>query len=719
MNNNPFADDNDDGGDAPLAVAPVVVRDYGIYNDDDDDDDNDNDRRNGTVSSARFNILSTMVGGGCLSLPLAFKQSGNAFIGPVMLIVTGLITDFCFRLLVASANHLHQINISNSNSNSSSDQQQQQQPRSNNNNNNNNDRSDYDYYRNLPPGKDTFESITSAAFGPKAYVFSMTLVVLMCFFGAVGYSVLLRDMMEPINDTLIDHLWGQHNTNNTNSTPNSTTILYPPKSDDTTTFTSSSFLVAGGGAPLWEGLFAASPASRDDNADADADVETDYFHSYYKNNYFDADGSSDDATTAPPSEQQSWLQKNLTLFVVILLVTPFCTLRHLTALKDCGAASMTSVLILGSCIVFRSIQCNVDGGGGGGTVPKQPWYTYLTYFPSSWRELLDAVPLYISCFVCHYNILPVHNELQNPTPKRVSWWLRSTTWFAVTLYMIMGFAGSSYAHCTSTGEISGNVLLDFDENDPLLFVGRMCLAVTITLAFPMLVIPARDIMIRSWIAPMLLSKRRRQRQRQQQQQNGNTTSSGGRGTSQLLQTVHEEVGESSDNNNALTTQSHHGNDGDVEGTSELEQPLLSPDETNVGVGGDADGSPELHEDDDEEESVAHISFLILLSTSIVIFWTAGAVASCVESIDIVWDLLGSSLSILLSYLIPAGTYLVITARPLGEVEEGSATVDGPGPASPSSSNIRKWSRVLCWGLVLFFFPLMVVSTANAVVNTFF
>mmetsp|Transcript_52724 Transcript_52724/g.127801 ORF Transcript_52724/g.127801 Transcript_52724/m.127801 type:complete len:669 (-) Transcript_52724:195-2201(-) len=658
---NPFANDDDDD-DAFLAPSMTeensapAVRDFGIYNDD-DLDDNGNDRRNGTISSARFNILSTMVGGGCLSLPLAFQQSGNAFVGPITLIVTGLVTDFCFRLLVASANHLDKINTNNTSA-SNDRQQQQQQQRSRNTTTN-------DRYSNLPPGKDTFESITSAAFGPKAYVFSMTLVVLMCFFGAVGYSVLLRDMMEPINDTLVDHLWGHNNNSNSNSNTTNSTI--PPNST-----TMSSFLVA----TPWEGLFASS--DRDNAADGE------YFYDYY----FDADSESDDAATP---KQQSWLQKNLTLFVVILLVTPFCTLRHLTALKDCGAASMTSVLILGSCIVFRSIQCNVNGGGSSSSAPKQPWYTYLTYFPSSWRELLDAVPLYISCFVCHYNILPVHNELQNPTPKRVSWWLRSTTWFAVTLYMIMGFAGSSYAHCTSTGEISGNVLLDFDENDPLLFVGRMCLAVTITLAFPMLVIPARDIMIRSWIAPML--SKRRQQQRQQQQQNG--TTSDGRGTSQL-QTVHEE-GES--DNNPSTTQSH-SND---EEESELEQPLLSPDVTTDG-------------EEVEEESVAHISFMILLLTSIVIFWTAGAVASCVESIDIVWDLLGSSLSILLSYLIPAGTYLVITARPV-EVVEGMDDENGSGSSSPS--NIQKWSRVLCWGLILFFFPLMVVSTANAVVNTFF
>jgi len=34
--------------------------------------------RQGSIASTRFNILSTMVGGGSLSLPLAFQKSGNA-----------------------------------------------------------------------------------------------------------------------------------------------------------------------------------------------------------------------------------------------------------------------------------------------------------------------------------------------------------------------------------------------------------------------------------------------------------------------------------------------------------------------------------------------------------------------------------------------------------------------------------------------------------------
>ena len=465
--------------------------------------------RIGSISSARFNILSTMVGGGCLSLPLAFQQSGNALVGPLLLIVVGFITDFCFRLLVASAIQLHPPHP-------------------------------------YKPGTDSFESVSSAAFGPKAYVMSMGLVTLMCLFGTVGYSVLLRDMMEPINDM---------------------------------------------------------------------------FHIF-------------SSTTTSSSSSSIWMRKNFTMFLIILIVTPACTLKTFTALKNCGAASMLSVLIIGACIVFRSVQCQIQD------TTTTPWYSHLTLFPESPRELLDAVPLYISCFVCHYNILPVHNELRDPTPSRVSWWLRSTTWYAVGLYLIMGFAGSSYGHCTATGQVHGNVLLDFDEHDPLLMVGRMCLALTITLAFPMLVIPARDILLRSVILPYL------------------------KGSAVTTSTTTDEE--------PTTTEQR------------LQEPLLSDEEEG-----------QEHQQEDEQD--LHGSFVVRLLTSILIFWTAGAVASCVESIDIVWDLLGSSLSILLSYLIPCGSYLVIMNNVSGCF----------------------WSKTLCWILILIFFPLMIVSTANATLNTFF
>ena len=146
-------------GDEPTAGA---VNDYAAAtttNEDDVDGEeevqeiNTDDsvlERIGTTSSARFNILSTMVGGGSLSLPLAFYKSGNALMGPILLLGTAVVTEFCFRVLVRSSRTLHPVHGAT-----------------------------------RAPGVDSFESIAAVAFGPNALIFTKILVVLMCFFGTV------------------------------------------------------------------------------------------------------------------------------------------------------------------------------------------------------------------------------------------------------------------------------------------------------------------------------------------------------------------------------------------------------------------------------------------------------------------------------------------------------------------------------------------------------
>ena len=483
--------------------------------------------RQGTVMSARLNILSTMVGGGSLSLPMAFHKSGNAFMGPLFIILVAASAEFCFRILIAS-----DAILTSTPSNTTK------------------------------KGTGSFESVASAAFGPKALVFSMALVTAMCFFGTVGYAVLLRDMLEPIADAV------------------------SPPPEGTTGVT---------------------------------------------------------------------LSHNVSMLCVILAVTPLCTLRNFTALRRFGAASMMSVLILGACVVYRSLQCNFS--------PRQSsqrhssWFDYLTYFPHSLKDILDALPLFVSCFVCHYNILPVHNELRNPSQQRVNWWVRSTTWFAASFYLVIGFAGSMYGNCTSTGDVKGNILLDFDEDDPLLFMGRMCLALTITLAFPMLVIPARDILIRA------------------------------------LKRLHSGLNTTASQVEIASVYS--------DAQSELRGPLLA--EENGDDGGVAN----------EDEVDTPVSFIRRLAAAVFVFWSGAAVACCVTSIDVVWDLLGSSLSILLSYLVPCGSYIALTRKQLSILnnENADSSVD---PGWRTSIAIY-----VCWFLVLLFTPLMFVLTANAVNSTFF
>ena len=222
-------------------------------------------QRTGTTSSARFNILCTMVGGGCLSLPMAFQLTGNGLFGPLLLLLTAAITEYCFRIIVAAARQLSPITTGGRSA--------------------------------TVVGSDTFETLASAAFGAKGFLFAKWLVTAMCFFGAVGYAVLLRDMLQPITDA-ISH-------NNDSAAANN----------------------AGGG----------------------------------------------------PS-----LASNMTMLTVLLLITPVCGLKTLSALKDLGAASMGSVLILGCCIVYRSLQCNFGQGHGQG-------FPAFQLFPDNAKDVLGKI----------------------------------------------------------------------------------------------------------------------------------------------------------------------------------------------------------------------------------------------------------------------------------------------------------------------------------------
>jgi amino acid permease len=290
--------------------------------------------------------------------------------------------------------------------------------------------------------------------------------------------------------------------------------------------------------------------------------------------------------------------------------------------------------------------------------------------------------LFVSCYVCHYNIPAVHNELQNPSPKRVNYWLRSTTVSASIFYMVIGLAGSAYGHCTPTGKVQGNVLLDFDEDDPFLLVARMCLACTITLAFPLLVIPARDILLRSWF--------------------------------------------DKDSSTQQSTQQPALNNSDPDTTNEasLQEPLLTNtgDNENSDDAGPATGEEVASDeapagDDGEQQQPEQHSFTLRLSLAILVLWSAAAVASCVKSIDIVWDLLGSSLSILLSYLIPCASFIAIVGGSTENRTDYDSDEDHREEEGGNRSN-RETKILIAKGMIWVYVPLMVISTANAFISTF-
>jgi amino acid permease len=573
------------------------------------DDFNHHEERQGTIASATFNMLSTMIGGGSLSLPLALYGTGNALVGPLMLVLFAFLTMFCARIHVATARMLSP----------PPRRQQQQQP--------------------SPRGKDTYESVASGALGRRATVPVTALVTALCFFGISGYAVLLRDMLQPITNAL----WKQ-----------------------------------------------------------------------------------------PPSSSGPSLPNNLTMLIVVLVITPLCAVKTLTALQRFSAASMVSVLVVGACVLVRSVQCSLS------MYHSLSYYNFrdaLELLPRSGKDLLDAFPLYVSFFLCHYNLLPIHNDLQNPTPSRVQCWLRSTIWSATAFYMVLGVSGSVYGRCAAASTLeaaiapstiesldsspppavamSGNILLDFPQDDPLLLVGRMCLALTLALALPMWTFPVRGVVLRavperfpSSALRFLGTWRRRRRQEQHRTEppiceepmrceRDSTTCA-------LSCTLTADETQPPTNRSSGIT--------DVEAPPHL---LLS----------DASAVITTHEDP---------SFRMRLWTAAFVLWSASAVACCVSSIDVVLSLLGSSLSIFLSYLIPCAAYLAVIKRRRvimsSPVDCGACSDDADGGCDHHLHPFRlhdddlsqhpQCSKWLARALNVAFVPLMLLSFVNAVYNTF-
>jgi len=535
--------------------------------------DKEENHRQGTISSARFNLLSSMVGGGSLSLPLAFHQTGNMFMAPVILVISSVVAQQSIYFLTKAGTY-----------------STEHRDLSNNHN---------DQLDNNKKGTASYENMASQAFGAKARALSRALVYSCCFFGTVGYAVLLRDLLEPVIDS----------------------VIIPPEGT--------------GGGPT--------------------------------------------------------LPRNLAMLTVILVVSPLCTMKNLTALKNVGAASMASVVIVGLCVAYRSIECQLGfAEQHGSSENKENRESSLQAFPSSMKMLLDAVPLFISSYICHFNVLPIHNELRCPTSDRVRQWVRTSMWPATLFYYVIGLTGSLYAKCTPTGEVQGNILLDFDENDPLLLLGRMCLAMTITLAFPMLVIPARDILIRTVAS----------------------TRFGRREPSLTPIDVSDAFSDIEVTNGLTEVEFEHM---EVAQAAYLEEPLLAMESRSI-----ASTAPDAIRDDSDEFDENRSTYrsterddtdsrLLRIAASGFVFWSAAFIACCVSSIDVIWDLLGSSFSIMMAFIIPCGAYLKLAGRKrfFNQVSDGGAS-------------FRKWmvSRTVAWIMVIILIPLMIVSTANAVYNCF-
>lgn len=107
--------------------------------------------------------------------------------------------------------------------------------------------------------------------------------------------------------------------------------------------------------------------------------------------------------------------------------------------------------------------------------------------PQSWQDLIYVFPIFGVSFLCHFNIPQIHAEVTRPSRKRVRKILHATVLICCVVYSIVGSFGYIWAYDYTCG----NILLNYQKDNILVTLGRLGLGMTVSLSFPLLILPGR------------------------------------------------------------------------------------------------------------------------------------------------------------------------------------------------------------------------------------
>ena len=316
------------------------------------------------------------------------------------------------------------------------------------------------------------------------------------------------------------------------------------------------------------------------------------------------------------SLQPSARQAQALYLLLVACLAPLCLMRSLHALRFTSVLSVLSVTLLAGVVAWQAVW-SPDAA-----VARLPLAAFL--WPPSWSSLLSSSPIMVNTFLCHFNVLPVHSSLVKPTRSRVLTLIHAVIALCWALYVVVGCAG----YLLVGQAVDANVLnsLDGAEGGWGVVVGRLGLLVALGCNFPLLMLPCREVMVRVWEGWW---GKRGVEDREEE-----------RLITQLAQSAPED-----DEDEA---QEERGRDSEA-------TPIIAPltvYTTTVEYGG--------------VDSPIHVTYLApppsTVGPTAALLVTSVALSLVIRSVGTLWAVLGSSVSVVVAFTLPAVCYWVIRRR---------------------------------------------------------
>eukprot|EP00428_Durinskia_dybowskii_P028248 CAMPEP_0170249956 /NCGR_PEP_ID=MMETSP0116_2-20130129/24790_1 /TAXON_ID=400756 /ORGANISM="Durinskia baltica, Strain CSIRO CS-38" /LENGTH=653 /DNA_ID=CAMNT_0010500883 /DNA_START=74 /DNA_END=2035 /DNA_ORIENTATION=+ len=193
--------------------------------------------------------------------------------------------------------------------------------------------------------------------------------------------------------------------------------------------------------------------------------------------------------------------RRLVVTLAAVLLAPMCYKGSLSALRFLCFASVGSVVMVGIILGVKAVTSlghrhEIEIMDPDKSSRALDFSVTLTLWPETFLKALYVVPMFGVSFLCHFNALPTHQELQRPTRQRMQRVLKLSMCFTTLLYLFVGISGYAWAgSCTC-----GNILLNFARDDPAVALGRVALGLVLMMNFPLLVQPCRNTLFRLLVA---------------------------------------------------------------------------------------------------------------------------------------------------------------------------------------------------------------------------
>ena len=174
---------------------------------------------------------------------------------------------------------------------------------------------------------------------------------------------------------------------------------------------------------------------------------------------------------------------------LVAMIVPLTYLSSLHSLRCVSLMSVSSVFALVCVLAYKGFSCAPQLTPDGWTSSTSAVTTPVE--SGSIVAIIRSLPVFVCIYICSFSALPLDTELRRPSRKRMTLMVIGAFTIAFCLYAVAGLAGLAYGTCTQQ-DVPSNVLAMFKKGDGPASVLRVLLSIVLLLSLPLICLPCRN-----------------------------------------------------------------------------------------------------------------------------------------------------------------------------------------------------------------------------------